>query len=234
MVRVALDLQDPAVGFHDAPAHGQTQARAVAALGRVERLEDARQVLRRNAAAVVLDQHLHGALRPRPRGDPDGAAIAVDGVSGIEQQVHGHLLDLVRVRLDRGQFLGQIQGQIHLVQGQLGHHHGHGPPHHLVEVHGLAGGRGGPGEIQQAPDDPAAPDRLAHDHVQVVAGVLVAIQPLAEQGGIAQHAGQRVVDLMGHAGRQPPHGGQLVRLGQLALGLGQALGHGVEGAGQLA
>src|SRR5512133_4072636 len=64
---IAADLQGPAVGFHDAPADREAQTRAVIALGGVEGFEDARQVIRRDAPSVVLDQEFHGALCPKAR-----------------------------------------------------------------------------------------------------------------------------------------------------------------------
>ena len=93
--------------------------------------------------------------------------------------------------------------------------------------------RGGPGEVQQFPDDQPAALGLADDDLDVLAALRVLLQALFQQRGVGEDAGQGVVDLVRHPGREPAHRGQLVGLGELALGLVDALDHAVEGPGQV-
>ena len=71
---------------------------------------------------------------------------------------------------------------------------------------------------------PPAALGLPDDHLEVRAGLPVALVALGQEGGIGEDAGERVVDLVGDAGGEPAHGGQLVGLGELALGLGRCAG----------
>ncbi len=65
-----------------------------------ERLEHVRQNVRRNAATSVADPDFHALLkRELAGGDCDGAAFR-SGFRGVQQQVHQHLRQLVRIRAD--------------------------------------------------------------------------------------------------------------------------------------
>ena len=71
-------------------------------------------------AAAVLDDDLGeaGALRRRrARPDTDPAPVG-DGVCRVHQQVHDHLLDLVRVGRGLGQVRRQLEVERHVVQRQ--------------------------------------------------------------------------------------------------------------------
>ena len=117
---------------------------------------------------------------------------------------------------------------------QLIHHDRDGAPRHVVQVRGLPARRRLAGEVEQAADDLAAALGLAHDHLEVGAQLGVVLGAVDEERGVGEHAGQRVVDLVRHAGREAADGCQLVGLRELALGLGEPRRHRVEGARQLA
>jgi hypothetical protein len=111
----------------DDPVHGrQAEPRALAlALGREERLEDARGHLRLHPAAVVGDRQPHVAPR-RELGmiveevtvelhlaglDHEAPAV-LHGVAGIHRQVDQHLLDLAGVGPHRRHFASQLHVQL--------------------------------------------------------------------------------------------------------------------------
>lgn len=101
----ALQRQLPAHQLHDLAGDGEAQARALTApghppMGALERLEDARLILRGDALAGIADGKLQPqALGPQgPRLDlqADGAVLRMPG--GIGEQVAQHLPQAVGIQ----------------------------------------------------------------------------------------------------------------------------------------
>src|SRR5262245_23456274 len=97
---LALDVDAAAVVADDAVADRQPQPRPLPhRLGGEERLEGVRQVLRADAAAVVLDLDHRPSLLAGPRADLHDAAGAAR-LGGVHQDVEENLVDLRRLTLD--------------------------------------------------------------------------------------------------------------------------------------
>ena len=103
--------------IHDRQPEAGAERRA---LGREPGIEDARQLVARDADAGVGDLHLDRAGVERARGDGQGPALA-HRLTGVDAQVHEHLVDLVGMALDARQLavlaldgdaaLGQVRDQ---------------------------------------------------------------------------------------------------------------------------
>ena len=77
------------------------------------------------------------------------------------------------------------------------------------------------GEVEQARDDLLAAVGLVDDQLEVVLDLgvaAVALDLLEQDVGLQQQDAERVVDLVGDAGRELAHAGQLLRLDQRLLG----------------
>ena len=114
------------------------------------------------------------------------------------------------------------------------------PPHHVVDVQRFHQRGPFPGEIEQAADDLGRAGRLVDDQIEVLLIFLGHVRLLPQQMGEGQHAGERVIDFMGHAGSQAADRGQFLRpadllpdgLRELHFPPGNGLGHGVDGLAQ--
>src|SRR3989304_3957448 len=104
----ALGLDRPAGGPDDPVADRQPESRAFPYLLRSEKgIENPLEVLRRNTASRIDNSHFHhrhgrhaglGASRLRTAaGGGRGTARVFDCMLGIDEHVHDHLLDQVRV-----------------------------------------------------------------------------------------------------------------------------------------
>ena len=80
-----------------------------------------------------------------------------------------------------------------------------------------------PGEVEQAGDDLLAAVGLLGDHRQVARVLGLAGQLLLQEVRVHQHDAERVVHLVGDAGGQLAHAGQLLGLHQRLLRVGQLL-----------
>src|SRR5262245_2462709 len=102
LVGKAADLNRAAVFLYDAVAQTQTQPGTFAGFfGGGEWVEDAVEVFRRNAGAVVADGNF-GVRRRRARCDTNPAVVPVsfDGLPGVVEDVDDDLLELMLVRDD--------------------------------------------------------------------------------------------------------------------------------------
>ena len=220
----------------DAVGHRQAEARSLAdLLGREERVENALQVLLRDPAAGVRDGHLHrrhglvAAAREPPRGvkpagDEDAALFLDDGLLGVDQDVHQHLLDQVGIHMKLRKVPVELRGDLDVLQRGRALDEAHGLRDEGVEVHLGFLRRLLAREVQQPADDARAAPRLA-DHQVEVFGVLAAVgHLLAHEGGERQHAGERVVQLVGDAGGQLPDRGELLAARDFGFGQPQLLG----------
>src|SRR5574337_469897 len=98
---VACDINATAVLAHDRARDRETEAGALPGRPRgEERLEDARQIARTNATPGVLDAYPRFGVGGSGR-DGD-RSLALDRLSGIDEQVDEHLRQTRRQALDRG------------------------------------------------------------------------------------------------------------------------------------
>ncbi len=246
-VRRAVDGDRAPVQAHQLAHHRQPDSAALTRsrprpLHAVEPLEQARQLVGRDAGAGVGDRQ----LRRAPVGaQPDPDAALEGELHGVGQQVEDDLLPHVPVDVDR---LGQRR-DVHVV---LDAH----PLHRRAEDAGQLGGVRGqvdrlevglhparlqPGEVEQGVDQLAEPQRVAVDDVELLA------QPrVRHDGGRGAQLGDRahdqrqrgaelVADVGEEVGLGPVQLGE--RLGPLPLGLvgqrirdrgGELVGHQVE------
>src|SRR2546422_11686034 len=89
LTRRRLDPDPAAMPFHDPPAHGQPDARARVLASGVKALknhEDALEVLRRDADAVIADGE-HAFRRARLRADMDKGSLATAELDGVADEV---------------------------------------------------------------------------------------------------------------------------------------------------
>src|SRR3954471_9487798 len=94
LARRAVHLDVAAVALDDAVHDGEAEARALAhVLGGEEGVEDAGQDVRGDARAVVADRD-PGPLGGGVPHDADGPSALAQGLGGVGQQVHQHLVDL--------------------------------------------------------------------------------------------------------------------------------------------
>ena len=144
-------------------------------------------------------------------------AAVLHGLDGVLHQVDQDLLELVPVAGDAGQTRRQAElagdvAQTHLVAEHL--HRGAGD---LVEVLQRHVNLGLLGVVQQALDDPLATERVLHDVPEVGSPRIGGRQVLQQQFPVEQDVAQRIIQLVGHPGRELPGGRQLLRLHELLL-----------------
>ena len=96
----AADFDAAMMIFHDAVGKREAETGAVA-LGGVERPENVGQVLRRDAAAGVADNHA-GTTLSRANLNTHCARL-LHGLNCVQEQIQKHLVNLIAVVLDFGQ-----------------------------------------------------------------------------------------------------------------------------------
>ena len=193
-----MHLQRAAVLQHDGARDREPQS-AVAPVGarREHRLEDTRELGRRDARSRVRHLHLH-ARRSRPRHHADATlAIRVhERFLGIHQQIRHGLVQLDRIAGDRRQLLpgGELDDDAMLAPSVAVPFDG--ATDQGVHVHAptfAAGVRGVPGGIEQQRHDPRGTARLLTD---LFNGPTV-LRQHGRRGGLqlrdGQQARQRVV-----------------------------------------
>ena len=112
LARLALDRDRPAQRRRQLPADGEAEAGALAApLGRVERLEDAPQVVGRDAVAGVAHGDQDIVVRDRARLHID-AAVAIDGVERVRQQIDDDLAQQARIGDDLADARRHLPGDL--------------------------------------------------------------------------------------------------------------------------
>ncbi len=94
----------------------------------------------------------------------------------------------------------------------------HDLAHQVGEVRGLAHHAALAGEVEQAGDDLLAAVGLVDDELDVLGLLRVVLAVLEQQVGVQQEDAQRVVDLVGDAGGELAHAGELLALDQGLLG----------------
>ena len=150
--------------------------------------------------------------------DVDATFAAYQRLRCIEDQVHDHLLELRRVRLDQGQANRQMQAQ----QGCTGDgklHEFGGFAHRLVEIEGADEIAALAGVGQHLFAQVGGPDRGCFDVPQIFSRRRIAGNVQLGQVGIAQDEREEIVEVMGDPSRQNSQALQTLRFAQLSLHL---------------
>ena len=193
--------------------------------GGEERIEDAREHLRRHSRAGVahLDDYLAGGAGAHSDAHLVAVRIAFgDGLGRVQEQVDQHLPEVRLARLHRrgGLELANDPGAVAQVVGeQLQDLVGDARRvQRLAPLVEPAGEHLEPAHDLRHALGPAV--RLGH-RLEQVAGALRVGQQLGqlllEQRQVRQHGGERVVDLVREAARQRPHRGHALRDDQVFL-----------------
>src|SRR5262249_55014718 len=222
--RFALAGETTTVLLHNAVGDGQPECGAFTHLLRGEEgLEDARHDLRRNAGTVVLELD-HDPAAPAfdacASASANGVALArgEDGMLGVKEEIEDPLLELVDVAF-RGRQVGRVVGNdADPRQAQSCRSESHRLLDDRRQIHWRALRLALTREEQETLDDLGHPLPLGHD--QVDGSTQLRGQDLAlEELTVADDYGERVVELVGHAGHELADRGELARLYQLRLRL---------------
>ena len=213
-VGVGLHGDLAAVHLDDPVCHGETEAGALAhLLGGEERAEELVEVLVGDAGAVVGD-HDDDVLLGAVERDEHAPAVG-QRVLGVGEQVGEHLHDLVGVELGHRVGEAVVDGDRDaLVDGD--------GAQHLLDEGGKVGGlphdAALTGEVEQPGDDLLAAVRLVDDQLDVLGHRRVVLAVLEQQIGVQQQDAEGVVDLVGDAGGELAHAGELLALDQGLFG----------------
>ncbi len=154
------------------------------------------------AALAVVPCPERQAARPRR---------ASHRVLGVDDEVHQNLVELVTVRPQSRQGLGAVEDDLDIAGAQLVGQQLERRPNHVVEVD-LA-------TLRRM----AARDRqeIAHDANTAIGGGVDLFAsrggregrtPAPQQMGLTDHDGERIVELVGDAGQELAHRGELLGL----------------------
>ena len=138
-------------------------------------------------------------------------------VRRVGQQVEQHLLQLVAVSLHADLFGAQLLVQLDAAEPEVVGDEQGGAFHHGVQVHPGRLGRLLPGEGQQILHDESGARGLLVHHPQVLPVARPEIFSLEQELRQSRDRGERVVELVGDAGDQLSHRGQLFVLDELGL-----------------
>ena len=207
-----------AVVAGDPVADGEPEAGAhTLGFGGEERVEDLAADLGRDTGAGVGD--LEPGLAIVGARANDDRTRSVDGhqrLLRVDQQVEDHLLQVGRVGPDLGLARVEVERDRDVQRREVIGAQGERAARDVVHVHEGALFAAGARERQQIGGDPADARRLVVHHLQhfTVLGLQVVQQQGLRESGDDR---RRVVDFVGHAAHELPHGGEL--FGLLELGL---------------
>ncbi len=228
----ALDLDLAVEAPHDAVADREAEARPYAdRLRREERVEDAGQVLGRDARARVAHLDEDAARVVRVRDDADDVVLGValgDGLRGVDDEVEEDLPEARLVGVD-GRHVAELLDEPGAVPDLVPGHAQRGLEH-VLDLHGAP-----PLLVGRAREDPEVADDLTHA-LGGVSGVAQLFDDLVEPaiearlGGELAHRfrgelevgadrGERVVDLVGDARRERADRGHAIGDEELLLQL---------------
>ncbi len=221
-VFAAVDGDGSAVLLHDAVAQRQAQSGAVAGLlGGEERVEDARAQRVGNARPRVLDPEVD-AVRRCTGADrqPLVAAVGLERLQGVGQQVEEHLLQLQRVGANRRKVAVELPHHFDVGQAELFGHERHRVVDRAERVARPRAEVAPAREAAHVVDDAGHPRDLLGDQVEILFELADRLFGLAAHHA-DEHANrrQRLVQLVGNAGAELTHRGQPSRLQELRLGL---------------
>jgi len=224
-------LDGAAVLLDDAVADGKSQSRALAdGLGGEKRFEHLVLDLGGNAVAGVGDLGRHEVpVGMDAKGDAFLAGCAragnavLNGVPGVDEQVHEDLFQPVGLGRDRRQVRGDVGRNFDVAHGELLGEQLHGPRQHRAEVHRSHREVGFAAEFPHVVDDPGgagdvAADALGHLLEQRRGDGFVVPGPAQQVFGDGLDDGHGLVELVGHAGGHFAQGRHLARLDELLLG----------------
>ena len=143
--------------------------------------------------------------------------MAADGFRGVDHQVHEHLLDLAAVGFDGRQIVFQVEMQRDLLgDGRLDEAADFGDEgreiqrlHHEPALAGIG---------QHLPGQVGGLFAGFDDAIQQLGGGVVGRKQFLGEAGVADHADQQVIEVMGDAARQQPEALQLLSLPEALLG----------------
>jgi len=145
-------------------------------------------------------------------------AAAGHGVAGVDGEVQEYLLELTGVGVHRAGGGIERRGELDVFAEQ--------PPQHAVHVgdHGidvehLGSEHLAATERQQLSGELRGPKPRVPDFLGVLASRVAGRRVVQQQLGRAQDGGEQVVEVVGDASRELPHGFHLLRLAQLLLEL---------------
>ena len=207
----------------DAVDDGQPQAEPLADGARGEEgIEDPRQHVGRDAGPGVGDLDADPAVGVQRGGGLDQVPLRLaggDGLGRVHQQVEEDLADAVGVaqhRRHRPQLHGELGALADLALGQRDRALQR-PPHVHLGPLGVAGAGEGAQVADDLPDAGGAAARVLERLADLAEVLRQVVEPGEHVVHVGEHVGQRVVDLVGHAGRERGHRGHPV--GQLQLQL---------------
>ena len=130
-----------AVFTHHTEHDGKSKTRAYAGgFGGKEGIEDTRENRLGNARTIVDDLQDDPAVAAPRRAQPDSSCLSFqhDGLAGVPDQIHQHLLQLARVAGDEWKSGIEVQLDVNSFRGRSEALQIHGALHHLIEGHALA------------------------------------------------------------------------------------------------
>ena len=200
----------------DAVADREAQAGPLGRpLGAEERVEDLVLHLGLDAAPGIGEDHPDRAVGLSD-GDVEASAVR-HGVAGVQDQVQEHLLDLVRVDLERRRIV-HIRADLDLFELMVVPHQAQRVLQDVPEARRHLLARVEPREIAQVPHDPRDAVHLPVDRRERLPDKglqLLGLELLHQRG----YGSERVADLVGHAGGKPAYAGVLGRPEQLLFDL---------------
>ena len=147
----------------------------------------------------------------------DGELAALrHGISGVHRQVHDHLLDLAAVGLHGAESRGKLGGELDVFTEQ--------PPQHPLSLadENIQVENGGLQDLLAAEREQLACQRRGTfggfaDLVDIAAMRIRRVEVLEQQLRVAGDCGEDVIEIVRHAGGEPPHGFHFLGLPELLL-----------------
>ena len=225
----ALDADLPPVIAQNAVADAEAEARPLPDVARrEERVEHATDVVLGNAMTRIADRELDGrSFFDIPRADPEAARRAsAHRLFRVQHEVEQRLLELASVGEDAGKVRLVLGVELDAAQAELVHPQGEHAADEIDDVLRRTFGRLPPREREQISDDPGGALGLLRNPAQVTGerrgrphGRLGrrGSELVFDELGVADHAGQRVVQLVCDARHELTDGRQFFGLEQLRL-----------------
>ena len=214
--RRAGEIDPAAMVAHDAGRDRQPQPGSLAPrLGREERIEDRLQVLGRDARALIDDPDAdHPAVRRE--GFQADVPIRLRGIARVEEQVHQHLLQLIRVGGQHRQVVLHGDVELDVARVQLPGQKLARAIDGVLQRHRPALRRRPAREIENLTDGRRDVVDVLDDDVQILRARAAAHLAQHLLGAAANHR-QRAADLVRHLRRQHADRDQLLGAHQLVL-----------------
>ncbi len=157
------------------------------------------------------------SLRLRANDDVPALSGILHGIVGVIENIQENLLQLLRVAEGWGEIFVEVLGHFDAVAGEIIAAKLDGLTQDIVDVNEFALNGALAGETQQVLHDVFGALGLVQDDLEILAGVVGYRGILEQQVGEAKNGGERIIDLVGHAGNQAADGGHLFRMGEFGL-----------------